>query len=100
MSTNIAADRLYLLWCIEEQILSGLGGHISQEHALRNCLGMINESGPEMVASDDEKHHLQAAEGNFGSLKGRAVEDLGGLIVCAEQYLTPEQFTYPQGTEE
>ena len=78
MSTNIAADRLYLLWCIEEQILLALNGTIGQEQALTNSLAMINESGPEMTADDDEKRHLQSE---------RPVKDLGGLT----QFLTPNQ---------
>lgn len=57
-SNNIAADRLYLLWIIEEQVLSALDGHISQEHALKNILSYIGEHSAEMTATESDQEYL------------------------------------------
>lgn len=81
--SDIAADRLYLLWTIEEQVLSALGGHINQEQALTNILSFINESPAEMKASDEEVAHLQEQKSEIANL------DL--LIKGAERDLTPDQ---------
>lgn len=73
MINNIAADRLYLLWIIEEQVLSALGGHVSQEHALTNILSYIKEHSVEMTASDSEQEYLVRDEQQI-------FENLGVLV--------------------
>lgn len=60
---EVSSERLFLLWVVEEEVMVALGGITSQEAALKNIIGILNDHPHEMTASEHDTSRLGDQEG-------------------------------------